>query len=160
MKLVYMVVVCLPVLGQTSQVSSVTKAPGDKVTLDISANSQPGRAPVELKWEVVFPVQLMAMEGDAPELGSAAKDSGKSLHCAPRNPYSYVCNLSGGQHPIATGLIATFHFRIRTTAEARTTTLRVERAVATSVDSKVVTLSDTEAIVIIRTTPAQLIKPD
>jgi hypothetical protein len=159
MRLVYLVVGCLPVLGQTSQVSSVTKAPGDKVTLDISANSQPGRAPVALRWEVVFPAQLMAMEGDAPEIGSAVTDSGKSLQCTARKPYSYSCALSGGQNPIANGLIAIFHFKIRTTAKPGTTTLRIERALATTADSKVVPLNDTEAIVIIRTNSAQLVKP-
>jgi hypothetical protein len=150
MRLVYLVVVGLPVLAQTSRVSSVTKAPGDKVTLDISANSQPGRAPVALKWDVVFPAQLMALEGDAPDTGSAATDSGKSLSCTARKPYSYSCVLSGGQNPIQNGLIASFHFKIRAPAGAGTTTLRIERAVATTADSKILSLNDTEAIVIIR----------
>lgn len=150
MRLAYLVVGCLPVLGQTSRVSSVTKAPGEKVTLDISVNSQPSRAPVALQWEVVFPAQLMDMESDAPEIGSAAKDAGKSLQCTARRPYAYACTLSGGQKPIASGPIAIFHFRIRTTAEAGTTTLRIERAEATTADSKEETLNNTESIVIIR----------
>jgi len=150
MKLAYLVLGCLPLLGQTPQVSSVTKAPGDKVTLDISADSQPGRAPVTLRWDVVFPAQLMALEGDATETGSAAKDSGKSLQCTARNTYSYSCTLSGGQKTIANGLIAIFHFRILTTADSRKTALRIQKAAATTVDSKVLTLNDTEAIVIIR----------
>jgi hypothetical protein len=154
MKLVYLVVGCLPVLGQTSQVSSVTKAPGDSVTLEISANSRPGTAPVALKWEVIFPAQLMSMEGEVPEIGSAVTDMGKSLQCTARKPYSYSCVLSGGQNPIANGMIAIFHFKIRTTAKAGTTTLRIERALATTADSKVLPLNDTEAIVIIRTTQA------
>jgi hypothetical protein len=92
----------------------------------------------------------MEMEGDATEIGRAAIDSGKSLQCSARKQYSYVCILSGGQNPIADGPIAIFHFRIRTTAKAGTTTLRIERAEATTVDSKEETLNDTEAIVIIR----------
>jgi len=131
-------------------VSSVTKAPGEKVTLDISAYSQPARAPVALKWEVVFPAQLMEMDGDAPEIGKAAMDSGKSLQCTARKPYSYVCILSGGQNPIADGPIAIYHFKIRTTAWAGTTTFRIENAESTTADSKKWTLSETEAIVIIR----------
>jgi len=131
-------------------VSSVTKAPGEKVTLAIRMDSQPATAPVALKWEVVFPAQLMEMESDAPETGSAAMDSGKSLQCTAQKPYSYVCILSGGQNPIANGPMAIFHFRIRTTAEAGTTHLRIERAEATTVDSKKQTLNNTEAIVIIR----------
>jgi hypothetical protein len=47
-------------------------------------------------------------------------------------------------------LIARYHFKIRTTAAAGTTTLRIERAVATTVDSKVRTLHSTEVIVIIK----------
>ena len=159
MRFAYLVVGCLPVFGQMSHVSSVTKAPGDKVTLDILVDSQPGGAPVALKWEVVFPAQLMALEGDAPELGKAAKDSGKSLQCTSRKPYRYFCLLAGGQNPIANGPIAIFHFRIRTTAEAETTTLKIERVEATTVDSKALTLNDTEAIVVIQITRSQLAKP-
>ena len=159
LKLAYLVASCLPVLGQTSQVLSVTKAPGDRVTLDILVDSQPGGAPVALQWEVVFPAQLMALEGDAPELGKAAMDSGKSLQCTARKPYRYFCLLAGGQNPIANGPIAILHFRIRTTAEAKTTTLKIERVEATTVDSKALTLNDTEAIVVIQTTRSQLAKP-
>jgi hypothetical protein len=121
-----------------------------QVALEISAESQPSRAPVALKWEVVFPAQLMEMEGGNPELGSAAMDSGKSIQCTARKSYAYVCTLSGGQKPIGNGLIARYHFQIRTTAAAGTTTLRIERAVATTVDSKVRTLNNTEVIVIIK----------
>jgi hypothetical protein len=150
MRLAYLLFGCLPVLGQTSRVSSVTKAPGEQVTLKIFADSQPGRAPIALKWEVVFPAQLMDLETDAPELGSAAMDSGKSIQCSARKPYSYVCILSGGQKPIANGPVAIYHFKIRTTAEARTTTLRIENAEATTADSKKWALNDTEATVIIQ----------
>ena len=130
--------------------SSVTKAPGEKVTLEISAYSEPARAPVALEWEVVFPAQLMEMDGGAPEIGKAALDSGKSLQCTARKPYSYVCLLSGGQNPIADGRIAIYHFKIRTTAWAGTTTFRIENAESTTADSRKWTLNDIEATVIIR----------
>jgi len=149
MRLAYLVVGCLPVLGQTSRVSPVTKVPGEKVTLEIAAKSQPERAPVALHWEVIFPAQLMETEGKA-EIGSAARNSGKSLQCRLLNPHSYGCVLSGGNNPITDGQIAIFYFGIRTTAEAGTTVLRIERAVTTTSDSKVFSLDDTEAIVIIR----------
>src|SRR3974390_782139 len=112
MRLAPLLFACLSLAGQTSTGSSVTKAPGEKVTLQIFANSQPARAPVALKWEVMFPAQLMDMEGDA-DIGSAVMDSGKSLKCMLQKPYSYVCVLSGGRNPIADGQIAIFHFRIR-----------------------------------------------
>ena len=35
MRISYLAVACLPILGQTSAVSSVTKSPGEKVTLEI-----------------------------------------------------------------------------------------------------------------------------
>ena len=92
----------------------------------------------------------MNMDVDATEIGSAAKDSGKSLQCTARKPYSYLCVPSGGQNPIANGPIAIFHFRIRTTAESGTTRLRIERAEATTPDSKEETLNNTESTVIIR----------
>jgi len=153
MRLAYLVVGCLPIfvptsLAQTSGVSSVTKAPGDKVTLDIMANS-PAKATVALKWDVIFPAQLMEMDV-APETGSAAKDSGKSLQCTARKPYVYACVLSGGQKPIADGKIAIFHFKIRTTAKPGTTTLRIEKVEATMTNSKEVILNNTETTVIIR----------
>jgi len=144
-----LLVACLPVLGQTPAVS-VTKAPGDKVTLEITADSQPARSPVALKWEVVFPAQLMEMDGDAPEIGSAAMDSGKSLQCIARRPYRYVCTLSGGQKPIANGLIAIYHFKIRATAKPGTTSLRIEKAESTTSDSMKWPLNETEAIAIIK----------
>jgi|ERR1700683_4902335 hypothetical protein len=150
MRLAYLVVACLPILGQTSHVSSVTKAPGDKVTLEILADSQPAKAPIALKWEVIFPAQLMEMETDAPQMGSAAKDSGKSLQCTSTKPYSRVCVLSGGQKPIGNGQVAIYHFQIRATAQAGTTSLRIVGGESTTADSKKWLLNNTEAIVVIR----------
>ena len=150
MRLAYLVVCCLPVLGQTPQVSTVTKVPGEIVTLEISADSQPARAPVALKWEVVFPPQLMEMEGGGPEVGSAAQDSGKTIECKARRPYAYVCTISGGQKPIADGLIAIYHFKILASAAAGTTTLRIEKAESSTADSRKWALNDTEVTVIIK----------
>jgi len=141
---------CLPVLGQTPRASSVTKAPGETVTLDISVNSQPSTAPVALKWEVVFPARLMEMESDGAQISSAARDAGKSLQCTVLRSYSYVCTLSGGQRPIPNGPVASLHFKILATAEAGRTTLRVERAEATTVDSRIENVNNTESVVIIQ----------
>jgi hypothetical protein len=148
MRLACVLVVCVPLLGQTPQGSPVTKTRGDKVTLEISAHSQPGRAPVVLKWDVYFPAQLMEIEAD-PEPGGAAKDSGKMLDCTARRPYAYSCTLSGGQKPIADGLIAIYHFKIKATAEAGITRFKIEQVRSTTADSKETILSSTEAIVVI-----------
>lgn len=150
MRLSCLMVGCVAVFGQASAVSSVTKAPGETVTLTVSADSQPAREPVALKWEVVFPAQLMEMETGAPEPGKAAVDSGKSLKCTARAPYAYVCALSGGPNPIANGPVAIYQFKIRATAGEGTTTVKIEKTESTTADSKKWTLNDTEVIVTIR----------
>ncbi len=147
-----LILVCLSVRGQgpsTLPTTPVVKSPGDLVTLEIAATSQPKRAPITLHFDVVFPVQLMTMEGEG-ELGSAAQSSGKSLKCHVLNPHSSGCVISGGDKAIADGQIAIFLFRVLKTAKAGTTRLRIERAVSTTVDSKIVSLNDTEALVTIR----------
>lgn len=149
MRLLYLLVGSLPMFAQACATPSVVKSPGDMVTFEIVAKSQPEKAPVALHWEVIFPAQLMEMEGDA-EIGSAAQNSGKSLQCRRRNSHSYGCALSGGNNPMADGQIAIFHFRIRTTAEAGKTAFRIERVVTTTLDSKVLSLEDTETNLTIR----------
>jgi hypothetical protein len=150
MKLAYLLAACLPALCQTPKVPTVIKAPGDPVTLEITANSEKGKEPVVLRWDVVFPPQVMEMEGHGPELASAAKEAGKSIQCTAPKPYRYACVVSGGPNTIADGLVALFHFRILATAEAKTATLRVENGDSTTADSKRWHLNDTETLVIIR----------
>ena len=148
MRLACLVIGCLPLLSQTPDASSVIKMPGDTVTLKISATSDPERAPIALKWDVVYPAQVMDMEtGSA---GPAAMDSGKSLQCTARRPYVYVCMLSGGENPIQDGLIATYRFKVKPSAEAGMTKLRIENAESTTKDSKKWVLKSIEAIVVIR----------
>ena len=136
-------------LGQVFHVSSATGAPDDKIRLEISLDSGTTRAPIGLKWEVVFPAQVLELQGDGPEIGGAATDSGKSLRCTARKPYAYTCTLSGGQKPIANGSIAICHFKIRTTAKAATVVVRIENAEAVTVDSKEPTLENAEGTVTI-----------
>lgn len=149
MRLVPLLLGCLTVFAATLPTSPVVKSPGDLVTLEIAATSQPRRAPVMLHFDVVFPAQLVAMEGTG-EVGSAARSSGKSLQCHALNPHSYGCVISGGSNPIADGQIAVFPFTVLKTAKAGTTALRIERAVSTTMDSKVVSLNNTEAPITIR----------
>jgi hypothetical protein len=127
------------------------KAPGDPVTLKIFATSLPDRAPVELKWEVVFPAQLMDLEG-APEAGAAAVNSGKSLKCErqKQRDYAYACVLSGGNKPIADGQMAAFHFRIRPDATPGRITLTIQRAAAMQKAGFEAPLKNTESSFIIR----------
>jgi hypothetical protein len=146
----WLILVCAQLLlGQKPPEQPVTKAPGDSVTLEIQATSQPTRAPVALRWEVIFPAQLMEMYG-APEAGSAAAKSGKSLQCKARTSYALSCTLSGGQNPIADGTIAIFHFNIMLTAKPGPAFFTIGRAVSTLADSNLFRLNDTQAAVNIR----------
>jgi hypothetical protein len=137
-------------LGQAFHVSSVTGVPGEKVRLEISLDSAAARAPTTVRWELVFPAQLLELEDDGPEIGGAAMDSGKSLQCMARKPYSYSCILSGGQNPVANGPIAILQFKIRTTAETGAAAVRIERVRTATVDSKELTLDNAEGTVTIR----------
>jgi len=149
MKAFGLMLACSTAVAQTSATSPVLKSPGDTVTLEIAATSQPNKAPLTLHFDVVFPVLLMELDGEG-EAGRAALSSGKSLQCHTRNPHAYACVLSGGDHPIQDGQIAVFHFRVRNTARSGPAALRVESAVSSTVDSKIFSLNDTEAIVMIR----------
>lgn len=137
-------------LGTAFHISSVTGAPGEKVRLEISLDSAAARAPTTLKWDMLFPAQLLEPEGRGPEIGSAAMHSGKSLTCTGRQPYSYACILSGGDKLVAGGAIAIFHFKIRPAAQTGTASVRIERAEAVSADSKELTLENAEGTVTIR----------
>jgi len=139
----------LPLLAQTSAKPLLQKAPGDPVTLRIFATSLPDRAPLELRWEVIYPAQLMDREGD--EAGPAAVDSGKMLECKPNKEYSFVCVLAGGKKPIADGQIAVFHFRVRPDATPGKVTLRVQSASARQKDDTEAALKSTESVFIIAT---------
>jgi len=145
----YLVFVSLIAFAEIPAVSPVVKSPGDTVTLEIAANSQPNRAPITLHFDVVFPTQLMEPE-DKGEVGSAARNSGKSLACRILNPHSYGCVISGGEKPIADGQVAIFHFKVLAAAKPAKTALRIERAVSTTADSKILSLKDTEAAVVIK----------
>jgi hypothetical protein len=149
MRLALLFAAALPLTAQTPAKPPLTKAPGDPVRLQLFANSLPNRAPLALQWEVVYPAQLMDLEGK-PEAGQAAVDSGKSLECKPRKEYSFVCVLSGGKEPIGDGPIAVFHFRIHPDAIAGKVTLRIQSASARQKDNSDAPLRNTESAFIIR----------
>jgi hypothetical protein len=149
MRFALLLAAALPLASQTPAKPPLTKAPGDPVTLQLFANSLPDRAPLALQWEVIYPAQLMDLEGK-PETGRAAVDSGKSLECKPRKEYSFVCVLSGGSKPIVDGQMAVFHFRIRSDATTGKVTLRIQSASARQKNNSEVPLKSTESVFIIR----------
>jgi hypothetical protein len=140
----------LPVFGQALHVSSVSGVPGEKIAVDLSLDSPAGHAPAALKWVTVFPARLLELESKGPDVGSSAKKSGKSVTCAMREAYSYVCVLAGGPEPIANGLIATFHFKIRADAHPGTSVVKIDQVDAVTTDLKTLKLIGTEGNVAVR----------
>ena len=130
--------------GQALSVSSSSGAPGDKVVLDISMDSQAGQAPAVLKWELMFPARLLEIDGSGPEPSKTAKESGKSLTCAVRAEYTFVCVLAGGEKPIANGPIATFRFKIQASAHTGTSIIKIDQVDAVTKDLKTLKLSGAE----------------
>jgi hypothetical protein len=139
----------LALYGQSLRVSSIAGSPGETIEVEISLDAPAGKAPAALKWETVFPAQLIEMEGDGPSPGGAAKESGKSLTCTTTKSYSYVCNLAGGDKPVENGLIATFRFKIRGEARIGAATITVEHGEAVSGDAAQMTLTDAEGLITI-----------
>jgi hypothetical protein len=139
----------LPLFAQSPEKSPVLKKPGDPVTLQLFANS-PKTAPLGLRWNVIFPAQLMDLESFEP--GRAARDSGKSLECnrEKEKEYSYLCFLSGGEKLITDGQVAVFHFHIHPDAKPQDVILRIEDAWAIEQNNSVAKLNSTKSVFIIR----------
>jgi len=136
--------------AQDLKVSPVQASPGDEVRVEISIESPAGKAPSTLKWETVFPAQLMDLVGDAPELGKAAKDSDKAIACAKPKPYSFTCILYGGLKRLDNGVIATIHFKVHKDARLGETKVTVQKAEGVAGDLKQFSLKDAEGSVDIR----------
>jgi hypothetical protein len=136
--------------SQELKVSSVHAAPGGEVGIEISLESPAGIAPVTLKWDTLFPVQLVDPVGDGLELGKAAKDSGKSISCAMQKPYSYTCILFGGLKPIGSGVIAALRLKVHMDARPGATPVRVQKSEAAGADFKQFLMKDAEGSIDIR----------
>jgi hypothetical protein len=139
----------LTLRGQSLRVSSIRGEPGETIAVEISLDAPAGKAPATLKWETVFPAQLLQAESNGPSPGSAAKESGKSLTCTTRKAYSYACVLGGGEKPVGNGPIATFRFKIRDEARIGTATITVEHGEVASGDGAPLTLTDAQGLITI-----------
>jgi hypothetical protein len=128
--------------AQILSVASVHAVPGEEVRVDISIESPPGKAPLTLKWDTVFPIQLLDLIGDSLEPGKAAKDSDKSITCVKPKPYAYTCIMFGAPKPLANGVIATLHFKLHPDARPGTATVKVQNGEAVAGDLKVFPLKD------------------
>jgi hypothetical protein len=149
MRVSWLFLAAIPLVGQTLHVSSVKGTAGERVSMEISLNSITAHTAVAMQWEIIFPVQVLEVESGGPQAGAAAKESGKTLTCVARKEYSYNCVLAGGQKPIGNGVIAFLQFSIRTGARAGSSVFRVEKAESVTVDLKKSALSPVEGTVTI-----------
>ena len=145
--MVHMLVLCL--IAACMPGTTATKAAGDSMVVEIRQQGSPKPGATTLKWNLVFPAQLMDMQGDTPDLGGAAAAAGKSLQCNRSKPYVLACILFGGAQPVGEGALAVIHFKIQGAAQTGKTSLRLERVEATAADSKMSFWSDAEATVTI-----------
>jgi hypothetical protein len=141
--------------AQTLTIRPVQTSPGSEFQVEISIASPAGKAPAILKWDTIFPAQLLDVVGGGPEVGKAGKDSGKVIACAMQKPYSYTCVLFGGQKLIADGVIATIRFKVHADAQPGKTAIRVQKIDAATVDAKSFTMPDAEAPLEIRVAPSR-----
>jgi len=150
LKLAICILCAWSVSGQTLQVSSASGSLGESVTVEISLRSPTGREPVVLKWETVFPVQILELEAGSPVAGSAAKTAGKTITCTAPKPYSRICVLTGGKDSVADGTIAVYRFKILAKVSAGTTTIRIQRIESLTGNLSKVNLVDATGPITIR----------
>ena len=137
-------------LGQTLRMTPVSGAPGESIAVRILLDAPPEQSPATLQWEVVFPAQILEVSTPVADAGAAAQSSGKFLTCVERNSYTQVCILTGGKKPIANGAIATVHWKIRASAKAGTTSIKVTKAQGVTTDLRQLDVKDANTVVTIQ----------
>lgn len=140
----------LSVQAQTLRIGSVSGSSGDGVELSVLMDSPSALIPSVVKWELIFPAQLLEIDGGGPEAGSVARQFGKSLTCRLRQSYAFVCILVGGQQPIRNGPIATFRFKIRDGARTGSSVVRIDQVEAATKDLQPLKFSGSEGRIEIR----------
>jgi hypothetical protein len=118
--------------------------------------SQPGKAPVALQWEIAVP-QAIAVQKTDIALGKAAESAQKTLTCAasskkPIVPGTarYKCILAGGQSPLANGSLVEVHYRAQADVAGAPIRVAVENIMGVSADLKRITIPDVAGIIQIR----------
>lgn len=127
-------VLAMPIWGQSLRLSSASGYAGDYIALDVSMDAPREQRPSVLKWETIFPAQLLEPDASGPEASEMAKAAGKSITCMLRQTYAYVCILVGGQKPVDSGKVATFRFKIRSRARTGTALVRIDQVEAATAD--------------------------
>ena len=125
------------------RVSPSAPSPGEQVRAEVVLQSLPGKELAGLAWELVVPAQVLELVGNEPATDRAM------VKCSMLKSYLYACMFAGDQKPVLSGPIAVFRFKIRRGVQPRTTTLRIEKVEATTVDGRTFPLLDSGAIVTI-----------
>jgi hypothetical protein len=126
--------------AQSLHLSAASATPSGTAAVTLSLESPPGKEPLALQWEVVYPSPQLGAEGSDFTAGQAAKASGKSLTCAGKpadaDTYVYRCILAGGQKAIGNGPVATLTFHIRSAARTGTAAVQIQNAAGVSASLK------------------------
>jgi hypothetical protein len=142
----------LPVHAQAPnlllEISASTARRGASGSFLISLKPPAGSSIVALQWQLTVGAGVTIDMGDI-MAGSAAESGQKSLTCAARDK-AYVCILAGGQKSLPSGTIAVIRYKVGAQAHAGTATVRIEHAVGTSADSKMVEIGNAEAAITIQ----------
>jgi hypothetical protein len=140
--------------GQTLQFSSADAVPEGVAELEIRLKSPPGSEPLGVQLDLRLPASQLTLESEGIELGAAAKDAGKTLHCAATRSEAKTqiskCIVLGGQKVIPNGTIARVRLRILPNAVPGTARVQAYKSMAVSKAVKAVPIPDAEGLVTIR----------
>lgn len=121
--------------AQSLTVPSVTAAPGERITVEISLDSPAGKEPVILQWEVTIPAGQLSFVDHTPPAGPALRDAGKSVACTVKlvrpkdgDRFTLLCIAAGGLKPIPSGVVAPLRLQVSPEAQMGPLQVRVEGA--------------------------------
>ncbi len=147
------VFVVVPITAQVLTLPQTSSgAPGDTINVEISYAAASAKA-TSLQWETIVPAQLMELDSRGMEIGSAARQAGKSLSCNHPKPYISLCVLSGGNGPIPNGSVAQLSFKLKAAPEKLHSWIRLGNVEGTTENGERLTLSDASGALMVTDQP-------
>jgi hypothetical protein len=148
------VLVSVPLWGQSLQVSPAAAARGEAGSFLIKLASPKGKELLALQWEISAPPEITIDPGNI-VAGSAAEGAQKSITCVSvqkqdRGGQRYACILAGGKKTIGDGPVAAVRYNIRHEKNAATFVVRIEKVMGVTGDLTRVDISDVEGSLKIR----------
>lgn len=144
------------IFGQTLRLSPASGRQGERVAIEISLKSAPGKEPQVLQWETTIPAAQLSFVDDDMSAGPAAQAAGKSFACALKTnaagTRTSLCILAGGLQQIQNGVVALLWLRILPQAPIGPVQVRTERGIAVMKGLKEVPLPPEETVVVVRPT--------